>query len=168
VTAQMTALLVILFQLTCHGNQRARGVQFHPTCKLCRESHKTQVWLCFLVLSLLSTSTCANYVQQEDMLQACLKQLKPAIEVSVGAKQLGMWCSVDNCTKMVLKCYMLELIVVIREEEVGFGERDCILDFNNNLKVNVGHCPACETYTLQNITIFLDRLKDLLQKMKST
>lgn len=112
-------------------------------------------------------STCANSVQQ-DALQACLKQLKPAIEKSDAMLYAPAVQDIPaNCAKVVLKCYMLELIVVISEEEINDGRQDCILDFNDAMPVDVGHCPPCETYTLQNITIFLDRLKDLLQKMKS-
>ncbi|XP_035762278.1 uncharacterized protein LOC118453969 isoform X2 [Neolamprologus brichardi] len=169
----MTALPVILFQLTCHRDQRARGFQIQLTCKLCRESHKTQVWLCLLVLSLLSTPTCANSVSEARDLRICLNGL--IHEGKSFQKSDAMLYAPriqdfpDFCTKMVLKCYMLELIMVLDEERIGGDSQECVRDFNYNLQTTKNdRCPACETYTLQNITTFMDRLMDLLQKLNST
>ncbi|XP_056264662.1 uncharacterized protein LOC130189747 isoform X2 [Pseudoliparis swirei] len=80
----MTAFPVILVQPTCPGGQRAKGVQFQLTCHLYRESHKLEVWLCFLILSFLSTSTCAAPEPETFQLLKCLKfeGLKNAIEKS--------------------------------------------------------------------------------------
>ncbi|XP_063331289.1 interleukin-15-like isoform X2 [Pelmatolapia mariae] len=165
----MTALPVILFQLTCHRDQRARGFQIQLTCKLCRESHKTQVWLCLLVLSLLSTPTCANSVSEAGDLQICLNNLIHNVKKSdamLYAPRIQDFP--DFCTKTVLKCYMLELIMVLHEEEIRDDSVNCVYDFNDNLQTTIVGCPACETYTLQNITTFMDRLMDLLQKLNST
>uniref|UniRef100_A0A669CGX8 Uncharacterized protein n=1 Tax=Oreochromis niloticus TaxID=8128 RepID=A0A669CGX8_ORENI len=70
----------------------------------------------------------------------------------------------DNCTEMVLNCYMLELKMVLREEEIEDNLQECVHDFNSNLQPSF----SCETYTLQNITTFMERLMDLLQKLNST
>ncbi|XP_039470016.1 interleukin-15-like isoform X1 [Oreochromis aureus] len=146
-----------------------RGFQIQLTCKLCRESHKTQVWLCLLVLSLLSTPTCANSVNDAGNLQKCLKQLTPSVKKSdamLYAPRIQDFP--DNCKKTVLNCYMLELKMVLREEEIEDNLQECVHDFNNNLQPSFDGCPACETYTLQNITTFMERLMDLLQNLNST
>lgn len=38
---------------------------------------------------------------------------------------------------MVLKCYMLELIMVLDEEEIGRGSQECVRDFNYNLQTTI-------------------------------
>lgn len=35
---------------------------------------------------------------------------------------------------MVLKCYMLELIMVLDEEKIGGDSQECVRDFNYNLQ----------------------------------
>ncbi|XP_071399796.1 interleukin-15 isoform X2 [Centroberyx affinis] len=77
----MTALALILVRLRC-SEQRERGAQIRLSCDHCQESHKTQVWLCFLILSVLSTSTCAASTPVKAEVQHCLKRLKPTIEKS--------------------------------------------------------------------------------------
>ncbi|XP_022058266.1 interleukin-15-like [Acanthochromis polyacanthus] len=165
----MTAHQLILLPLTCPGEQRTKGSQFQLTCNLCRESHKTQVWLCFLVLSLLSLSTCAHaFVPGTDHLQTCLKDLRKSIENSDAMLYAPSFDDVkDNCKSMSLKCYMLELMMVMDEEEITeLTALDCIFHFNESLQPEVG-CPPCESYSLQNITVFLKRLNKLLQSMSS-
>ncbi|XP_040003146.1 interleukin-15-like isoform X4 [Xiphias gladius] len=71
----------------------------------------------------------------------------------------------EKCKSMSLKCYMLELIMVLDEEDVMNKKASCILDFNDNLQPNSVACPPCEAYSLKNITIFLDRLNNLLEKI---
>ncbi|XP_068583372.1 interleukin-15 [Cebidichthys violaceus] len=174
-TDLMTAFTVNLVQPTCLGDQRARGVQFQSTCHLCRESHKTQVWLCFLVLSLLSTSTCA--APWETDLQKCLKseRLKNAIEQSDAMLYAPSNSDVkENCKKKSLKCYVVELVMVIIEEEIVNAETHYILDLNETLPAldkpaaYPVDCPPCEAYSLKNITVFLERLNSLLQEMSSS
>ncbi|XP_068445285.1 uncharacterized protein [Clinocottus analis] len=152
----MTASPVSLVQPTCPGEQRAKGVQLQSTCHLCRESHKTQVWLCFLVLSLLSSSTCAAPEPPTLHLLKCLRSetLKNAIE--------------EKCKMMSLRCYMLELMMVIGEEEIQDKKARCIFDFNATLPTeHPVDCPPCEAYSLKNIKVFLERLISLLQEMNS-
>uniref|UniRef100_UPI0037E6FFAB interleukin-15 n=1 Tax=Semicossyphus pulcher TaxID=241346 RepID=UPI0037E6FFAB len=166
----MTAPPVILVQPTCPGGQREKGVHFQLTCNLCPESHKTQVWLCFLILSCLSTSTCADAVPHLDHLQTCLNDLKPSIEKSDAMLYAPSANNVkENCKKMSLKCYMLELIMVISENEYLEDklETKCILEFNESLlpEAKVG-CP-CEIHSQKNITIFLERLSNLLKEMNA-
>uniref|UniRef100_A0A8P4KGF0 Interleukin-15 n=1 Tax=Dicentrarchus labrax TaxID=13489 RepID=A0A8P4KGF0_DICLA len=151
-TALMSALPVILAQPTCPGDQRAKDVLFQSTCNLCRESHKTQVWLCFLILSFLSPFTCAASVPDVTEVKICLNRLKPAIE--------------ESCKITSLRCYMLELIMVAGEEEIMNNDTECIMDFNDTLPtVESVVCPPCEAYSLENITIFLERLNTLLENM---
>uniref|UniRef100_A0A3Q3IPY6 Interleukin n=1 Tax=Monopterus albus TaxID=43700 RepID=A0A3Q3IPY6_MONAL len=115
-----------------------KGIQLQSTCNLCRESHKPQVWLCVLV---------------------------------------------ENCDNEMLRCYILELMMAINEAELQaeveaevFGTKErCIFDyfhlyyFSETLhnSVSPGDCRPCEAYSLQNITIFLERLNNLLEKMSS-
>ncbi|XP_038569091.1 interleukin-15-like isoform X2 [Micropterus salmoides] len=167
----MKVIPVILVQPTCYGEKRAKDVQFQSTCNLCRESHKTQVWLCFLVLSLLSTSMYAASVPGTDIVQTCLEKLKHTIEKSDAMLYAPSRNDYHgNCKNMTLKCYMLELIMVLNEEEIVDNKVDCILDFNAKLledqsdQHNTG-CLPCEAHSLKNITIFLERLKTLLEEI---
>ncbi|XP_028273648.1 interleukin-15 isoform X2 [Parambassis ranga] len=165
----MTALLVVLLQLTCPRTQRAKDVLFQSSCNLCRESHKTQVWLCFLLLSFLSTSTCATHTSaQIKDLQECVNQVRQTIEKSdVMLYALSIDDIKDNCRVMTLRCYMLELSMVMWEEDVTTNKAGFINLFITELNPEDG-CPQCETYPLTNITIFLDRIKNLLELMTST
>lgn len=143
------------------AEQRESGVQCQSTCKLCPESHKTQVWLCFLVLSLLST--CVAAVPDTEDLQRCVKDLRVQIEESDAMLYAPSIDDIkDHCTNMSLKCYMLELMMVCEEKEVPDNLIHCINVFNDELPTDDG-CP-CEVYSQENITIFLERLNDLLKK----
>lgn len=167
-TDLMTALPVILVQNTCPGDQRAKDVQFQWSCNLCRESHKTQVWLCFLVLSFFSVYTCAASLPDTVEVRICLERLKVAIEKSDAMLYAPSANDVkDNCKVMSLRCYMLELMMVIKEEEVRTNDAECIFDFSDKLGVETNSvgCPACEAYSLQNITTFLDRLNALFEEL---
>ncbi|XP_074485489.1 interleukin-15 [Sebastes fasciatus] len=147
--------------------QSTKDVQFQSTCNLCRESHKTQVWLCFLVLSFLSTFTCA--APGLPTIQICLNRLKDAIERSDAMLYAPSSNDVEEkCKMMSLRCYMLELMMVIIEEDIKGSKANCIFDFNERLPEakHVG-CPPCEAYSLKNITVFLERLNNLLQEMNS-
>ncbi|KAM8879436.1 interleukin-15 [Spinachia spinachia] len=154
------------------------SVQFQSTCPLFRESHKTRVWLRFLVLSLLSTSTCAAPRPAIFLhLQSCLgtENLKKAFEKSDAMLYAPSTNEVkENCKTMLLKCYILELVMVIDEERIEDKNAHCILDFNdlldeinNKASVYTVDCPPCEGYSLRNITIFLERLDSLLQELNS-
>nr|XP_046272028.1 interleukin-15-like [Scatophagus argus] len=161
----MTALPVVLVQSTCPGHQRARGIQFQSTCSLCRESHKTQVWLCFFVLSFLSAYTCSASVTDTEHLQICLEKLIHTIEKSDAMLYAPSANDIkENCINVSLRCYMLELIMVIDEEEIVDNNVDCIIDFNEQLIVDPVGCPPCEAYSLKNITVFLERLNNLLEE----
>ncbi|KAM9770289.1 interleukin-15 isoform 1-T1 [Menidia menidia] len=160
----MTALLVLLSYLTCAREQRARDAQFQPTCNLYRDSPKAQVYLCFLILSFLSICTRADGSDVRD-LKTCLEQLKRIIEKSDAMLYAPSVNEIeDKCSDMALKCYLLELMVVIDEEEITDPRKDCIYAHHRTLLPLVG-CPSCETYSLGNITIFMDRLIRLLEKM---
>ncbi|XP_029288363.1 interleukin-15 isoform X2 [Cottoperca gobio] len=148
-----------------------RGVQLQSTCNLCPESHKTQVWLCFLALSFLSTSTCAAPWPGAIHLQTCLnfKRLKEAIEKSDAMLYSPSTKDVEeNCKKMLLKCYILELMMVINEEEIKDFKADCIFDSYDALpEANAVGCPSCEAHSLKDITEFLEGLNTYLQEMNS-
>ncbi|XP_023259968.1 interleukin-15 [Seriola lalandi dorsalis] len=165
----MTALPVIFVQLKYPGVQRVRGVQFQSTCNLCRESHKTQVWLCFLVLSCLSVSMCAASKDDTAKLHFCLNKIKHTIEKSDAMLYAPSINDIEeSCERASLKCYVQELMMVLtEEEEVKDNKVQCILNFNEKLNPNSVGCLPCEAYSLQNITIFLDRLNNLLEKMTS-
>uniref|UniRef100_A0A3Q2P1Y7 Uncharacterized protein n=1 Tax=Fundulus heteroclitus TaxID=8078 RepID=A0A3Q2P1Y7_FUNHE len=79
----MTALQVIHLQVTFPRHQRAKSDQFQKSWKqFYRNSHKTQVSLCFFTLSLLTSCISATPVKGTADLQICLKGLKDAIEKS--------------------------------------------------------------------------------------
>ncbi|XP_028322960.1 uncharacterized protein LOC114475878 isoform X2 [Gouania willdenowi] len=161
----------ILFGFTCPGDQRGslsrptKDALFQSTCQLCRESHKTQVWLYFLVLSLLSTSTCVTSTPEIADLQTCVKKLRDLIEKSDAMLYAPSLNEVEvNCKNMSLKCYLLELIMVAEEEAVPDNRTACIFHFNETLSTEDG-CPPCEAYSFENITTFLNRLNNLLEAM---
>ncbi|XP_070845937.1 interleukin-15-like [Chaetodon trifascialis] len=166
----MTAPPLILVQPTCPRDPRTNGVQLQSTCNLCRESLKTQVWLCFLVLSFVSTFACAASVPGTADVQTCLDELKSAIQKSDAMLYAPSVNDVEEkCKVMSLRCYMLELIMVLDEEEIFDNNADCLMDFNDELppEANSVGCPPCEAYSLKNITTFLERLESLLQEMTS-
>ncbi|XP_034087133.1 interleukin-15 isoform X2 [Gymnodraco acuticeps] len=166
----MTAFPVILIQPTCPGDLRAKGIQFQSTCNLCRESHKTQVWLCFLVLSFLSTSPCAASLPDTQDLQGCFDVLREAIKNSDAMLYAPneVINDAEECKLMLLKCYMLELLMVIHEEEIRTHEADVFFEFNAGFHPEHDGCQRpCESYPLVNITRFSERLKSFLQEMNS-
>lgn len=74
----------------------------------------------------------------------------------------------EKCKNMSLRCYMLELMMVIIEQEIKDPKANCIFDFNDGLReTNSVGCPPCEAYSLKNITEFLERLNSLLQEINS-
>ncbi|XP_071360495.1 interleukin-15 [Trachinotus anak] len=164
----MTPVPVVLVQLTCPRDQRAKGIQFQSTCNLCRESHKTQVWLCFLVLSFLSISTCAASKDDTEFFQICLKKLEQSIKKSDAMLYAPSINDIkENCERASLECYVKELMMVLDEEEVPNDRAQCIFNFSDQLHPNSVGCQPCEAYSLKNITVFLDRLNTLLEKMTS-
>ncbi|XP_060948503.1 interleukin-15-like isoform X2 [Limanda limanda] len=151
----MTRLPVNCVQLSCPGDQRAKSVQFQ---------FHSSLW--FLVLSFLSLSSCA--VEDTTDLRMCITNLRNTIEKSDAMLYSPSIDDIEeNCENVSLKCYMLELEMVLDEEEVYDGNASCILAFKERLDSNshTGGCPPCEAYSLQNITIFLDRLITLLEKL---
>ncbi|CAJ1052461.1 interleukin-15-like [Xyrichtys novacula] len=149
----MTAPPVILVKSTYPGDRNTKCIQFQLACNLCSESHKTQVWLCFLILSLLSSCSSAVSVRDITHLQICLDRLKPYIQ--------------KDCKMMSLQCYMLELKMVTVEEEIMDERSDCIFDFYDILPPEATYvgCPPCEAYPLKNITIFIEQLSKLLKEL---
>uniref|UniRef100_A0A8D3CXJ1 Interleukin n=2 Tax=Scophthalmus maximus TaxID=52904 RepID=A0A8D3CXJ1_SCOMX len=119
-----------------------------------------------LLLSFLSISTVAVSVADTADLQFCLGMLKHTIQKSDAMLYAPSIDDIEeNCENVSLKCYMLELIMVLDEEEVKGNKASCILAFNDHLDSGSVGCRPCEAYSLQNITIFLERLNTLLEKM---
>ncbi|KAF7653943.1 hypothetical protein LDENG_00076790 [Lucifuga dentata] len=163
----MTAQLQIHARL-CVTKQQAKCAQLQLSCNVCSESHRTQVWLCFLILSFLSTSACAASVAVVSELQICLDRMKHTIEKSDALLYAPSSDDIKiNCRIMSLKCYMLELEVIFIEEDIEDKEIQCILGFSYRLppEDSFVDCPPCEAYALKNTTIFLGRLKSLLHQL---
>uniref|UniRef100_A0A3P8SVN0 Interleukin n=1 Tax=Amphiprion percula TaxID=161767 RepID=A0A3P8SVN0_AMPPE len=147
----------------------AKGSQFQLTCNLCRESHKTQVWLCFLGILF-----CCHYSKPQlfFIVYTLFFQNSDAMLYAPSINDIK-----DNCKSMSLKCYILELMMVMDEEEITEPTAiDCIFHFSDSVcshitttaRKQTNHgvgCPPCESYSLKNITIFLDRLNNLLDYM---
>lgn len=110
---------------------------------------------------------CAAYVPGTQDVQNCLKRLEPTIKRSDAMLYAPLTNDVEeNCKMMSLRCYMLELMMVMNEEEI-MNEANCIFEFYDTLPAearSVG-CPPCEAYSQKNITVFLDRLNNLLEEM---
>ncbi|XP_031132940.1 interleukin-15 isoform X3 [Sander lucioperca] len=155
----MTALPVILIQPTYPGDLQAASTSSRPAT-FAEIATK---------LSFLSTSTSAAFVPVPNTshAQICLKSLKNAIEKSDAMLYAPSANDVEeNCKVMSLRCYIWELLVVIMEEEIVGPKANCIFDFNARLpKDNFVGCRPCEAYSLKNITVFLDRLNNLLEEM---
>uniref|UniRef100_A0A8C6TZE5 Interleukin n=1 Tax=Neogobius melanostomus TaxID=47308 RepID=A0A8C6TZE5_9GOBI len=107
-----------------------------------------QVWLCLLILG----SYNVTLPQKSDaMLYApSVDEIKP------------------NCDVPSLKCYMLEVEMVLIEQQIDGNDSNakCIFSFNDKL-LNTVYCPPCEATALRNSTIFLDNLNNILSKIMS-
>ncbi|XP_027138687.1 interleukin-15 isoform X2 [Larimichthys crocea] len=117
-TDYMKALPVIIVQPACLRDHRAKGVQFQLTCNLCRESHKTQVWLCFLVLSFLSIHTCVAAVPGTAEVLLCLEGVKQEIQKSDAMLYAPSASSADDKVKVgcpPCEAYALKNITVFLE-----------------------------------------------------
>ncbi|XP_034543004.1 interleukin-15-like isoform X1 [Notolabrus celidotus] len=166
-TGFMTAPPVILVNPTYPGDPHTKCIQIQLACNLCPDSHKTQVWLCFFILSFLSTCTCAVSSKDIEHFNICLDHLKSSIQKSDAMLYAPSTNDVKPaCVNMSLNCYMLELKMVIDEEDVWNNYTQCINEFALSLSssANAVGCPPCEAYSPQNITIFLERLNTLLQR----
>uniref|UniRef100_A0A3Q3WEI7 Interleukin n=1 Tax=Mola mola TaxID=94237 RepID=A0A3Q3WEI7_MOLML len=156
-TSFMTAPPAILGQRACPGDQR-RAVRVNLTSKICN------------CLQNIFTSTCAASLSGTEHVMVCLKKLRHAIEVREGiTSDIRLTIYSENCKHMSLRCYMLELIMAIDEEEIVDNSAECIIDFFSDKlpqTISVG-CPPCEAYSLKNITVFLERLNNLLQELNS-
>ncbi|KAM9818594.1 uncharacterized protein ACBT44_008773 [Syngnathus typhle] len=164
----MTARQLVPFHLISCGTA---GIRLSLCPHLCRDRHTTQVWLCVFVLSLLVSTSCALSPDHSETLQKCLSSLTPSIEESSAMLYAPSMNEIRaKCHHLSLKCYFLELVMVMDEEEVALDTNtDCIHNFNdmlqterNALQVN---CPPCEAHSVGNITTFLDRLNTLLQAL---
>ncbi|XP_024859530.1 uncharacterized protein LOC108239486, partial [Kryptolebias marmoratus] len=161
----MTALQVILFKLMCPRDHRAKSIQFQLTCVLRRDSHKTPLWLCFLILSVLSTCSSAASMTEIKDLQTCLGSLRVSIEKSDAMLYSPSVNEVtDVCKEKVLQCYMLELLMILEEEDINDPEAPCIGHFSRDLKPEDG-CPPCEIHSLEDSKKFYQNLETILQKI---
>nr|XP_020447479.1 uncharacterized protein LOC109955551 isoform X3 [Monopterus albus] len=166
----MTSTPLILVQLTCHRDLRAASSSSRPV--ICAERATN--------LSFLSISTCAA-IKPERELKRCVMGLHDNIKKSDAELYAPSLDEInENCDNEMLRCYILELMMAINEAELQaeveaevFGTKErCIFDyfhlyyFSETLH-NSGDCRPCEAYSLQNITIFLERLNNLLEKMSS-
>ncbi|XP_018546446.1 uncharacterized protein LOC108893105 isoform X2 [Lates calcarifer] len=154
----MTALPVIFVQLTCLGDQRVASSSSRlVTCA----ERATK-------LSFLSIPTCAASGNNVQPLKRCFEMLKHTIQKSDAMLYAPSIDDIpENCTSMALKCYMLEFQMVLDEEEVNDAKATCIFAYNKIPRPDTVGCPPCEKYSLKNITIFLDRLNTLLEKMNA-
>ncbi|XP_077427899.1 interleukin-15 [Vanacampus margaritifer] len=161
----MTARLLVALQTT------RTGTRLRLCPHLCRDRRTTQVWwLSVFVLSFLSSASCALSVRESRDLQQCLSGLTPFIENSSAMLYAPSMNDIQaDCHPSSLKCFLVELAMVIDEEEVDMDNDDvaCIHNFKDHLdrEGNAVSCPPCEAHSLGNVTTFLDRLKTLLQAM---
>lgn len=74
-----------------------------------------------------------------------------------------------DCESISLNCYILELTMVLEELGIRDDNATCVFDFMAEVSqtTNSGSCPPCEVHALENSTIFLQRLKDLLEKLNA-
>lgn len=117
-------------------------------------------------LSFLSIQTCAASGPTTAEVQVCLGEVKQEIEKSDAMLYAPSADDVEaKCKEVSLRCYMLELIMVLDEESIMDKNANCIIDFYEKLSHNTVGCPPCEAYALENITIFLERLNNLFQEI---
>ncbi|XP_076003929.1 interleukin-15 isoform X1 [Genypterus blacodes] len=166
----MTDLVTAMPQIRvriCLYKRRAKGVRLRQCYNICPGSHTTQVWLSFLILSVLSTSACAASLAITASLQTCLDGIKHTIERSDALLYSPSTDDIKaSCRMMSLRCYMLELEVIFFEEDVEDKVVDCKWNFEETLPpIDASvDCPPCEAYARKNTTVFLSRLKDLLHQ----
>ncbi|XP_072772460.1 uncharacterized protein il2 [Nerophis lumbriciformis] len=165
----MTARSVVLVQrIRC----RASGTQRRPRPHLCRDRHKTQGWLCVFVLSILNKTSCALDVRDSEKVQKCLRHLTPFIKNSDAMLYAPSMNDIQTkCLLFSLECYVKELLMVIKEEEVKADNiyANCIFAFGRQLKSESFQvsCLPCEAHSLGDISTFLRELEKLLQAIAS-
>ncbi|KAK3554363.1 hypothetical protein QTP70_022596, partial [Hemibagrus guttatus] len=131
-------------------------------------------WNFFLILSCLSVFTTRVEAHKEQSLrelQLVLNNMTPWINVSTASLYAPL-PDVNNCTKKLMYCYLLELNVLLHEEEHNRKE-----DFIHTIYVikkdynfineNCSTCLACEAHPLANSTTFSARMQEFLQKLLS-
>uniref|UniRef100_A0A3Q3D6B4 Interleukin n=1 Tax=Hippocampus comes TaxID=109280 RepID=A0A3Q3D6B4_HIPCM len=136
------------------------GTRLRLCPHLCRDRRTTQVWLCVFVLSTATFIAFHSPMRPENALIFAPLQESRAMLYAPSMNDI-------QCHLLSLKCYFLELVMVMDEEEVD-GDNiygNCLHDFNEALlpKDDAVSCPPCEAHSQGNITTFLDRLKTLLQ-----
>ncbi|XP_077462317.1 interleukin-15 [Stigmatopora argus] len=133
------------------------------------DGRATHVWTSVFMLSLLNSASCTLSLHQSKDAQLCLRMLTPAIKASGAMLYAPTMDDIQTkCHLLSLKCFILELVMVIEEEEVDDEVSDCVRNFAESLRDHQSHapsCPPCEAHSLGNITTFLDRLNKLLQAM---
>uniref|UniRef100_A0A3Q3MFL2 Interleukin n=1 Tax=Mastacembelus armatus TaxID=205130 RepID=A0A3Q3MFL2_9TELE len=161
-------ICIICLQATSHSQEISI-----KKCQLKKKQTLTNINLCKQTLSelssfyrsFLSISTCAAD-HSPARLKTCLQNVQPTIEKSDAMLYAPSINDIkDNCKARSLQCYIFELMMVLDEEEVSGKGEDCIFAFNSTLQANPDGCPPCEVHALKNITVFLDRLNTLLEKM---
>ncbi|XP_067354399.1 interleukin-15 isoform X4 [Channa argus] len=116
-------------------------------------------------LSFLSISTCSASSLNTKHLQKCLTGLRQRIQKSDAELYTPPFSQI--CVNSSLKCYMLELKMVLNEERLEGTEVNYIFTFDKDLITTFDGCPACETYPLTNTTVFLEGLNKLLEAINA-
>ncbi|MCI4376086.1 hypothetical protein PGIGA_G00184060 [Pangasianodon gigas] len=127
-------------------------------------------WNSFLILSCLSVFTTrvdAHSEQSLKDLQEVLKNMTPLFNVSK-ASLYSPLPNVNECTKKLMYCYLLELNVILHEEN---GEEDDLSIIHNLINYyssnSCSMCSACEAHPLADSATFHKRMQEFVQKLFS-
>ncbi|XP_067106650.1 interleukin-15 isoform X2 [Osmerus mordax] len=115
-----------------------------------------------------------TYYQKLKELQEILKETKEIIEKSDALVYAPVFDNIpESCSKMFLKCYLLDLEIILQEEEMldvtycrSHNIRSFIEDCSTLFTFSSENCLPCES-EIVNTTIFIERLDELLKAMMS-
>nr|QBS13675.1 interleukin 15 [Plecoglossus altivelis] len=144
-----------------------------------RRRGNAALWNCIFMISIFTGLTSLPATVAEDLqnimeLQVILKETKKIIEKSDAPVYAPVFDNIpENCSDVALKCYLLELEVILQEEEMlcvtchqSHNIRSFIEDCSSLSNLPSENCLPCES-EIVNTTIFIKRLDELLKAMMS-
>ncbi|XP_051561625.1 interleukin-15-like [Myxocyprinus asiaticus] len=141
----------------------------------CFENHlecplNTEVWNSFLILSCLSAllpMADSHEMQTLQDLEKTIVETEHLFRSSDARLYTPNIDNIENCTNKFIDCYLLEMNVLLHEENVTFRNKMKIKKtLDQYTKYNCLERYPCEVQELTNSTVFFQRMKTFLTKLK--